>query len=63
MKYSLMAPPFEVKEFYDMTQKEAQQHFGWYINEFQIALVSSKNSMKQHQAKIVINWIIQDILL
>ena len=28
-----MSPPFEVKEFKDMSKKEAQQHFDWFINE------------------------------
>jgi hypothetical protein len=33
MEYLLMQPPFEIKPFKDMTKKEAQSHFDWYVGE------------------------------
>lgn len=33
LDYSLMTPPFEIKQFEKMTKKEAQLHFDWYVSE------------------------------
>lgn len=35
MEYPLMETPFEVKPFDEMTKKEAQQHFEWYIGQIE----------------------------
>lgn len=31
MEYMFMQPPFEIKPFKDMTKKDAQKHFEWYV--------------------------------
>ncbi|MGD7009134.1 hypothetical protein ACQCV8_13515 [Metabacillus sp. 84] len=33
MNYPLMDPPFNLKDFDEMTKKEAQNHFDWYTGE------------------------------
>ncbi|KEO81191.1 hypothetical protein [Tumebacillus flagellatus] len=33
MEYRMMAPPFEVKAFEEMSKKEAQKNFDWFVNE------------------------------
>lgn len=33
MNYPLMTPTFEMKPFEEMTKKEAQIHFNWYLSE------------------------------
>ncbi|MEN6371782.1 MAG: hypothetical protein ABFD64_07185 [Armatimonadota bacterium] len=32
MIYPMMVPPFELSSFDDMTKKQAQEHFDWYIS-------------------------------
>ncbi len=43
MNYELMAPPFEIKEFYEMNKKEAKEHFEWYISEIPHRIEILKN--------------------
>ncbi len=31
MEYSMMEPPFPVRDFKEMTKKEAQQNFDWFV--------------------------------
>lgn len=33
MEYLFMQPPFKLKPFKDMSKKEAEAHFAWYVNE------------------------------
>lgn len=33
MNYTFMQPPFDIKLFKEMTEKDAQKHFEWYIDE------------------------------
>jgi len=44
MEYLLMQPPFEMKPFKDMTKKEAQSHFDWYIREIPNRIAMLKNA-------------------
>ncbi|GIP45168.1 hypothetical protein J45TS6_36270 [Paenibacillus sp. J45TS6] len=38
LDYPLMHPPFEIKDFKEMTRKEARVHFNWYVNEIPIRI-------------------------
>jgi len=44
MEYLLMQPPFEMKPFKDMTKKEAQSHFDWYVGEIPNRVELLKNA-------------------
>ncbi len=44
MEYLLMQPPFEMKPFKDMTKKEAQSHFDWYVWEIPTRIELLKNA-------------------
>ena len=33
MEYSLMTPPFQIKNFEEMTEKDAKEHYEWYLSE------------------------------
>jgi hypothetical protein len=44
MEYVLMVPPFEMKPFREMTKKEAQRHFDWYIGEIPGRIELLKNA-------------------
>lgn len=33
MEYSLMTPPFQIKNFDEMSEKDAKEHYDWYISE------------------------------
>lgn len=44
MEYLLMQPPFEMKPFKDMTKKEAQNHFDWYVREIPTRIELLKNA-------------------
>ena len=42
MEYSLMTPPFKMKNFEDMTDKEAREHYDWYLENVQIVKKSEE---------------------
>lgn len=44
MEYLLMQPPFGMKPFKDMTKKEAQSHFDWYVGEIPTRIELLKNA-------------------
>lgn len=44
MEYLLMQPLFEMKPFKDMTKREAQSHFDWYIGEIPNRIDLLKNA-------------------
>lgn len=49
MEYSLMTPPFKMKDFEKMSDKEAREHFEWYLSEISVRLdllESAINSLK-----------------
>ncbi len=33
MEYSLMTPPFQVRNFDEMSEKDAKEHYEWYLSE------------------------------
>lgn len=43
MDYTFMQPPFDIKLFKDMTKKEAQKHFEWYIGDIPNRIEILKN--------------------
>lgn len=49
VEYSLMTPPFKMKNFEEMSDKETREHYDWYISEIPIRLElleSAINSFK-----------------
>lgn len=44
MEYAFMHPPFEIKPFKEMSKKEAQNHFNWYIDDIPNRIVLLKNA-------------------
>lgn len=46
MNYPFMCPPLEFQSFREMSKKEAQEHFDWYINEIPGRLELLKNAFE-----------------
>lgn len=46
MEYSLMQPPFEIKPFKEMTKKETQKHYEWYIGNISNRIEMLRNAFE-----------------
>lgn len=46
MEYMFMQPPFEIKSFKDMSKKDAQKHFDWYIGDIPNRIEMLKNAFE-----------------
>lgn len=47
MDYLFMQPPIEIRPFTDMTKKEAQDHFAWYIKEIPSRMKLLQNTFSE----------------
>lgn len=44
MEYIFLQPPFKIKPFKDMTKKDAQKHFEWYVGDIKNRIEILKNA-------------------
>lgn len=58
MDYLLMQPPFEVKSFKEMSKKEAEIHFDWYVNEIPSRLELLEKTYREliNEVEIVLDY-------
>lgn len=58
MDYLLMQPPFEVKTFKNMSKKEAETHFNWYVNEIpsRLELLEKTYRETSNEVEIVLDY-------
>ena len=54
MNYELSIPPFENKDYDDMTPKEARQYFKWFVNNI-------PNRLNMFEAKLIEEGVIKKL--
>lgn len=55
MNYKMMVPPIEVGNFVDLSKKQAEIHFNWYLNEIPFRLSQLEKYANESKSKIVFN--------
>lgn len=64
MEYQFMQPPFEIKPFKDMSKKEAEAHFTWYVEEIpsRLDLLEKTYREMSNEDKIALDYTAESLI-